>query len=358
MRLLPRMYEGRLVVTKPNSISKIELRGFQTHRDFALDVGPGVTTIIGPSDVGKSAVLRAIKWLALNEPSGDSFIRWGNENARVRMTLSDGAVFRRTKGKAGNSYRRGDRKYVAFGNSVPPEIETALKIGAENFQGQYDTPFWIGETAGEISRQLNRVVNLGVIDHVLKELTTGLRRVTTEVDVVGGQLEECLERKECWEFSHKMDEDLSQVEVCERQRAKVAEKILALAEAKMAGLLAQQDIRHSEEPLAEGAAVLKVAAEWNACQDEANVLRRLVEQARKQTEVLKRPIPDLGDLEKLRVLARRAGAGAETLGAFLWSAKGAEEECAELDSLVSQSEIKLRKEMGDVCLLCNQPIKS
>ena len=345
-------------MTKPNSISKIELRGFQVHKDFALDLGPGVTTIIGPSDVGKSSVLRAIKWLARNEPSGDSFIRWGGKNARVRMTLSDGTVIRRTKGGAGNIYWKDKRKFVAFGNAVPPEIEAALKIGPENFQGQYDRPFWIGETAGEISRQLNRVVSLGMIDYTLKELSVSYRRTVTEVDIIEERLQEWCKQKERWEFAHKMDGDLCQVEACEEQRAEVAKKILSLAEAKTAGWLARRDIRDSAEVAAEGSGVLEIADEWDTCQDEAATLRRLLNRGREQAEILKQPTPDLDDLRMLRVEARGAEQDAWALGALLENVRNAEKECTELDSQVSRLGIKLRKELGDVCPLCNQSIQS
>lgn len=344
-------------MTKPNSISKIELRGFQTHRNFALDLKPGVTTIIGPSDVGKSAVLRAIKWLAQNVPSGDSFIRWGEENARVRLTLSDGTVLRRTKGKTRNLYWRGDRKYAAFGNAVPPEVESALKIGAENFQGQYDRPFWIGETAGEISRQLNRVVNLGVIDYVLKELTTSHRRVTVEVDLTKERLQEWQGRKDQWGFSHEMDQDLSQVEAYEKQRDGMAEKVVLLASERVHGLLARKDIRDSVKVVIEGRGVLKIASEWEAHRNDAEKLKGLVDKAHEQAEVLGRPIPDLNDLENLRGWAAALELKAEALTALLLNAGRVRVECIALDLQVSLSEIELRKELGDICPLCNQPIQ-
>lgn len=40
-------------------IRRIVLRNFQNHRRLRIDLDPRVTTVVGPSDAGKSAVVRA-----------------------------------------------------------------------------------------------------------------------------------------------------------------------------------------------------------------------------------------------------------------------------------------------------------
>ncbi len=63
---------------------------YQAHDPFALDFDPLVTVLIGPSDAGKSSLLRALRWLATNRPEGDSFVPWGGTKASAVLTLDGG----------------------------------------------------------------------------------------------------------------------------------------------------------------------------------------------------------------------------------------------------------------------------
>lgn len=57
---------------------KLRIQNFQAHKDTTIEFDR-ITTIVGPSDIGKSAVLRALKWVAKNEPNGTSFVRDGDK---------------------------------------------------------------------------------------------------------------------------------------------------------------------------------------------------------------------------------------------------------------------------------------
>lgn len=57
---------------------KLRIQNFQAHKDTTIEFDC-ITTIVGPSDIGKSAVLRALKWVAKNEPKGTSFVRDGDK---------------------------------------------------------------------------------------------------------------------------------------------------------------------------------------------------------------------------------------------------------------------------------------
>lgn len=43
-------------------ITNLLIENFQSHSRSEFDFGKGLTVIIGPSDNGKSAVLRAMRW--------------------------------------------------------------------------------------------------------------------------------------------------------------------------------------------------------------------------------------------------------------------------------------------------------
>jgi hypothetical protein len=82
----------------------------------------------------------------------------------VKLVLRDGIWIGRGKGKLGNVYALSGRSFKSFGQGVPDPVVKVLQLSEINFQGQHDSPFWFGESAPEVSRQLNRVIDLSVID--------------------------------------------------------------------------------------------------------------------------------------------------------------------------------------------------
>lgn len=160
-------------------ILALQLRNFQAHKRLDLEFDRGITTIKGPTDCGKTAILRALRWITQNNIAGSEFIREGQTEAEVVLTVEDGKGkewrITRARGRH-NQYLLEDREYAAFGSSVPPDIAALLRIADLNFQAQHDPPFWFSETAGEVSRQLNAVIDLSVIDEALSNVAAELRK--------------------------------------------------------------------------------------------------------------------------------------------------------------------------------------
>ena len=62
-----------------------------------------MTSIVGASDVGKSAIIRALGWVLTNKPSGDAFIREGSKEVSAILDIDDKKILR-ARGKQ-NHYR-------------------------------------------------------------------------------------------------------------------------------------------------------------------------------------------------------------------------------------------------------------
>lgn len=91
-------------------ISKVILENFQSHKYTELDLSKGFNVLIGESRQGKSAVIRAIRWVFENKVPGKakSFIRKGEDFARVSFTLSDETIISRyieSKRSGKNTYK-------------------------------------------------------------------------------------------------------------------------------------------------------------------------------------------------------------------------------------------------------------
>lgn len=148
-------------------IESITLTNVETHDKRTLAFDGELTCIVGESDGGKSALMRALSWVLLNRPSGTAMISHGKKFARAVLKI-DGKKVTRKRGRS-NTYKLEGKKrpYFAFGTGVPPEIADLARVDEVNFQSQMDGPFWFSDSPGKVSRELNRVVNLDEIDKVL-----------------------------------------------------------------------------------------------------------------------------------------------------------------------------------------------
>jgi len=158
-------------------IEKLTIENFQSHADSSFEFDAGVNVIIGQSDSGKSAVIRALNWVCNNKPSGDDFRSdWGGDTS-VSIECDGRRIVREKKGKTGNSYYQQwltgaceIEEFKAFGNSVPDELRDHINMTDINWQRQLDSPFLLSNTAGEVAQKLNEIVNLSVIDTSLSNI--------------------------------------------------------------------------------------------------------------------------------------------------------------------------------------------
>lgn len=173
-------------------IEKLTIQNFQAHRLLEIEFDPHITSIIGPNDAGKSTIVRALRWLTLNKPTKGTFIRWGKKKLSVTMEI-DGELIVRVKTEKINQYSLGDRKFKSFGANVPEPIANLLNMSEINFQKQIDAHFWFSESAGEVSKQLNQIVNLGIIDSSIGHISAELRKAKATEEVCQKRFKDCKE---------------------------------------------------------------------------------------------------------------------------------------------------------------------
>ncbi len=154
-------------------IKSIELGYFQAHTYSRLMLSEGVNAIIGVSDSGKTAILRALQWLLTNRPSGTGYISnaaGANDATMVRVNFDNGCA-ERWKAGAGNKnqYIVDGIVFDAVGTGVPEEVEKLIQMNDINVQLQMDAPFLLSKSAGETSMYFNNIIGLDVIDASLKE---------------------------------------------------------------------------------------------------------------------------------------------------------------------------------------------
>lgn len=178
-------------------IKKIELHNFQSHEYTEMEFDRGLNVILGNSDVGKTAILRAIKWALYNEPKGDYFIRQGEKEVSVKVTFSNGVVVERAKTPSKNSYflvdsSGNEMRFEGFGIDVPKEITDVTnmyKVPLDNSNNktilniaeQLDGPFLLNEQASLRASAIGRLIGVNYVDDALRNVVRDNKRTNQEI---------------------------------------------------------------------------------------------------------------------------------------------------------------------------------
>lgn len=152
-------------------ISELMLEGFQKHTQRVLRFEPGLNIVVGESDTGKSAIIRALRWFALHEPTSVDLIQHGKTAVRVGVLTPNGRISR-FKNTAKNGYKHGDEEFVACASNQPLPVQQAHGLIEENFQAQHDPHFLLSLAPGQLAKEINRIVALDDIDAATRWLRT------------------------------------------------------------------------------------------------------------------------------------------------------------------------------------------
>jgi len=184
-----------------NEITRVQLIGFQSHKISTIDPAPAgsLTVLVGASDTGKTAILRALRWTFYNVPQGCDFIQVGANAARVSLDYADGCHVVRTRSNKGfNRYEIGDQdnadpqRFEGFGNSVPLEVQEItgvrpIQIGDMilniNLADQLSGPF-LGSSISAPARAkvLGKLAGTEEVDYAARGVSTDLYRRRQDKD--------------------------------------------------------------------------------------------------------------------------------------------------------------------------------
>lgn len=165
-------------------IKSIILENFQSHVFSELKFHEGVNVITGPSDCGKSAIIRAFYWLINNRPSGESFKNWKSkksEQTAVEITTNENKIaIIRNNSKTSYIVNEG-KPLEAIKMDVPFEVTKAIDIADYNLQTQFDPYFLLQSTSGEIARRLNEYANIEIIDVLFQNIDAEIRKTNEAI---------------------------------------------------------------------------------------------------------------------------------------------------------------------------------
>lgn len=181
------------------TLKAIRLINFQSHRNTLINLaGLGnLTVITGPSDSGKSSIIRALRLVFYNVPQGIGYIFNAEDKCTVSLIYDDGTTVERIRSRGGiNRYHIYDSEskqgqvFEGFGTGVPLEVQQAtgirkLKIGEQNFllnlSEQLDGPFLGKSVSGpDRAKVMGKLAGTEEIDYANKVVGTDVYRANRQ----------------------------------------------------------------------------------------------------------------------------------------------------------------------------------
>lgn len=214
-------------------INRLEIKNFQAHKHSVLEFVQGLNVISGTSDNGKSSIIRAIKWAAMNRPGGFSFHTYGaKDGTEVTLTVDDRQVVRYKAGKE-SYYEYEGIKYQALRTDVPAEVGAVMDIDAVSIQSQHDPYFLLQDSPGEVAKKLNALSGLSIMDDTLGNLSAEIRKTKTELGVVEGNAIKHAEDAAKFQYAEALEKEVESLRSAEEEfnaRKKAEERLCYLLE--------------------------------------------------------------------------------------------------------------------------------
>jgi len=339
-------------------IQTLTVRNFQKHRKLTIDFDPKVTTLVGPSQAGKSGIIRSLGLICLNNWN-KAYLRHGKKALKVQLIV-DGKKIVREKGNKVNRYvfeGKELKRDLSSGNSVPPAVADLLNTGQENFQKQFDPHFWFSDTPGQVSKSLNKIVDLSVIDSTLTAATSAVKATKNVLEV-------CEHRANQAEIAIG---DLKWVP----EFVKEYKQLLALAESRDSLASSVRFLRSLIANVRSHSATAEIATEAKLdakkalgrakrareLSEQRKELHKLVSGLKDLDVLLNTGVPDVGNLSYIRKSADKVAENRRELEFLIGELKKAEkEECLTGEEVQHATSELNRSIKGKRCPLCNQKL--
>jgi DNA repair protein SbcC/Rad50 len=336
-------------------MKSIQLENFQSHRQTEINLSPGVNVIVGPSDSGKSAIIRALNWVVSNRPSGDAFRSdWGGDTF-VRI---DSVI--REKGKH-NGYWIGDQQFSAIGASVPEEVTKALNLQPINFQFQHDSPFLLTLSPGETGKYLNQIADLERIDQSISHANSRVRSINGEIQQTEKRITEIETELSSTEWAEKIEPSVTEIEKKQETLLKLSKQAEDLK--TTLGLIETIEERINRFKPLENASkqvsgLIRRNAELQQKRKQAEQLRILLSTVETRSEQLENAKtllaaePAVVELDRKGAEVKELEQKAAALEILLAKIDGTKQTIESIAKFLQESITVFEEQMGDTCLLC------
>lgn len=354
------------------TIKAIEIENFQSHELTLIEPHDKVTLIKGPSDSGKSGIIRALIWALKNRPRGADFrsTKSSKEDlVRVAIEFDKDEWVSREKTDKDNMYRisSSDDPLKAIRADVPEEVQVITKMTDLNIQSQYDPFYMLQESPGQVGRMFSEAVGLKIIEESTTSAKRKAERLQSEYGLYKSEVKGLKEQLTKYDFLDDLDPDMHQLHILitkhktlSSQKSSLEDKVFELEDLEeiIKGFEVVASVEQDFDELD------RMAKEWERVSEGRNKLKRLIYTLEKDKALLReeekivRLESDLGDLLELAYVHEKIASAIGKLSGFIDDLTSTYQAIqAENDSLASIktqfNDLLLRHRL---CPLCQSPI--
>lgn len=170
--------------------TQLKIKNFQSLSDATLDLGK-ITVLIGPSFLGKSAVVRSIRTLVRNRFEA-SFMKKGASFSQIELREGDTWVQYNRGSSTEYRFSECPEAFTKIGRDVPPQIQEFLNMPEVQFdsdlavdfniQQQFDTPFILSMSGFETAKVFGKMMNLDIVVMSSRQISNDVLSLNKEKD--------------------------------------------------------------------------------------------------------------------------------------------------------------------------------
>lgn len=199
-------------------IRKLILENIQKHDHLEINFSNDITIIHGQSDGGKSACIRALRWVCFDDFNSNELRKHGTKKSSATIVLDNQIEISRIKSASINAYEvkngKEIKRYDSIGSGVPEDIQSLLGMELFEVEGikvnlniaeQLAASFLIGKEFSSTwrSKLFNKLSGNDIQDKLAKQLNKELLQFSKDSQECEKQNEEL--NKELIEVKEKKE---------------------------------------------------------------------------------------------------------------------------------------------------------
>lgn len=181
-------------------IKKIILKNFEAHQDSEIEFSDGLNIIVGPSNQGKSSIIRALALVVANRFDKQS-VRTGCDFCSVTVETEKGWI-KAERGESVNRWtvcKNGQEQkiYHSIGTDTPPETLEILGMEEKsrgdlkelpNIMFQLEKHYMLSEIDGKkatsniIARMMDEAIGIGGMEELIKDMANDFQSFKKELN--------------------------------------------------------------------------------------------------------------------------------------------------------------------------------
>lgn len=172
---------------------KLILENFQIYEKLEIDFKDGLTIISGPSDSGKTSIMRALETLILNPSSNLEDIREGASFMKITLELNNKS-YSYKKNHEGTTYCINNIEYSKIGRDnlcdISKEFNFVLDEEDEvlNVQGEWNTMFPFGRKDAGLFKLFEDVFKIINSSEYVKMFNSENLRIKKEINMISDKI--------------------------------------------------------------------------------------------------------------------------------------------------------------------------